>query len=261
MTDSLLADPAPSNNTDPNKNYLNDYINEGGKFHDPNKDLALEKLAKGKFEADNYIKHLESRLDDMRKDYLNLDSEYKSRARLEELADRLADKQLTSSDNTPNANEVNTPQLDPKLVESLVSNKLKEYEISKRQEDNFELVRSKLKERFGPNYQHVIKEQSENLGLTEDFVNNLARTQPNALFKLFNVDATSSPNNNFQAPPTSSQRSDSFAPKTPKRTWTYYQNLKKTDYKTYSDPRTQTQMYKDAMELGEEFEDGDFYTK
>lgn len=261
MTDSLMADQTPQTNIDPNKSYLKEYISEGGKFHDPNVEIAYEKLAKGKFEADNYIKHLESRLDEMRKDYLSLNDEYKSRARLEELADRLANQQLTSSDSTSNANEVNTPPLDPKLVESLVSNKLKEYEINKRQEENFELVRSKLKERFGSNYQHVVKEQSESLGLTEDFVNNLARTQPNALFKLFNVDATPNPNNNFQAPPTPSQRSDNFAPKTPKRTWSYYQNMKKTDAKTYYDPKTQTQMYKDAMDLGEEFEDGDFYTR
>ena len=62
----------------------------------------------------------------------------------------------------------------------------------------------------------------------------------------------------FQAPPRATQRSDSFAPKSTKRTWSYYQDLKKSDPKAYNNPKTIVQMHKDYAELGSTFEDGDF---
>jgi hypothetical protein len=42
------------------------------------------------------------------------------------------------------------------------------------------------------------------------------------------------------------------------RTWSYYENLRKTDQRKYIDPKTQKQMFQDRMELGESFMDGSF---
>ncbi len=44
------------------------------------------------------------------------------------------------------------------------------------------------------------------------------------------------------------------------RTWSYYENLRKTDKRKYIDPKTHAQMLKDATELGDAFRDGDFDT-
>jgi hypothetical protein len=61
----------------------------------------------------------------------------------------------------------------------------------------------------------------------------------------------------FQAPPKSSL--NTFTPGAPKkRTWSYYQELKKNDPRTYLSKETTVQMHKDYTELGKEFEDGDF---
>jgi hypothetical protein len=42
------------------------------------------------------------------------------------------------------------------------------------------------------------------------------------------------------------------------RTWDWYQKLKVSDPKKYYSPETNVQMHKDALSLGEAFEDGDF---
>jgi hypothetical protein len=42
------------------------------------------------------------------------------------------------------------------------------------------------------------------------------------------------------------------------RTWSYYEELRKKDRAKYLDPKTQSQMFKDAQELGNAFKDGSF---
>jgi hypothetical protein len=43
-----------------------------------------------------------------------------------------------------------------------------------------------------------------------------------------------------------------------KRTWSYYQEIKKADLNKYLSPKVQQQMHRDASDLGSAFQDGDF---
>jgi hypothetical protein len=121
--------------------------------------------------------------------------------------------------------------------------------------DNFNLVRSKLEERFGPNYQGTLTKQIQDLGLTKEFVDDLARNHPTVLFKTLGMDqpVQTEP---FQAPVRSL---GNFAPSgEKKRTWSYYQQMRRENPKLYHDPKTVVQMHNDAIKLGDEFEDGDY---
>lgn len=259
MTDNLFDENDPVQ-VDPNKDYLNELIGENGKFHKADREEALKALARGKVEADAYIPVLEKRLDDLRADYLKIRDENVSRARLEDLIEQLsASKQLASSEENQNANEVNTkPVIDPNEIKNIFSSQIREYENTKKEQENANLVRNKLQERFGSNYKSVLKEQVETLGLTEDFVNDLARKHPKLLFKTLGVDENNQ-QENFQAPPRSSQqRTDSFAPKTEKRTWSYYEKMRKENPKQYYDPKIAVQLHRDAIDLGDAFKDGNW---
>jgi hypothetical protein len=253
MADNLLDqtnDNQPEQ-IDPNKDYLTELVGEGKKFKSP------QELARGKYEADLYVRTLERQKDELRSDFLKLKDEQAARAKLEDLIDQWSNKQQSSSDNTQ-ANEQQTtkPVIDSKEIESLVSSKIQEHELTKKQQENFAQVRTKLKERFGNNYQEVLKQQIDNLGLNEDFINDLARRYPTVLYKTLGLDQEQ--RESFQSPPRSNQRSDNFAPSTTKRTWSYYQKIKKENPKLYYDPKTTVQMHNDAIALGKEFEDGDF---
>ena len=85
MNETLLSgDQTPQ--IDPNKDYLAELVGEGKKFK-TDKDLA-----RGKYEADLYVKTLERQLDELRNDHLKLREDYTARAKLEELLGQLEAK-------------------------------------------------------------------------------------------------------------------------------------------------------------------------
>lgn len=223
---------------------------------DQKKFRSPEELARGKYESDLYIKTLEKRLDEMRADYLQAREENMAKAKLEDLIDQISKRQESPSSYEPPAKEDKMP-FDPNQIESLVETHIGKYETQRQEQANFNMVKEKLKERYGIRYQDHLKEHIDDLGLTQDYVNDLAKKSPKALLKTLGLDEAPQ-RDPFQAPVRSSQRTDSFAPKTLQRTWSYYQNLKKTDPKLYSNPKTTIQMHKDYAELGAKFEDGDF---
>ncbi len=255
MTNLLNDDNAtdsPSEEVDPNKNYLAELVGDDKKFKTP------EELAKGKYIADQYIEVLKKRQDEMRADYLKLREDNTAKASLEDLLKQM--EQRLASNEQPNVKEEDKPTFDPKQIESLVSTKIQEHEVNRRQVDNFNMVRSKLQERYGKNYKNVVEQQIEDLGITEAELNDMAHRQPKVLIRTLGLDKQPEPQQQFQTPPTGSQRRDTFTPKgAEKRTWSYYQNLKKTNPELWFDRKTAVQMQEDAIALGDAFKDGDYH--
>lgn len=249
MTDDLFTPQEDHPVVDPNKNYLNELVGEGKKFK------TVEDLARGKFEADQYVEILKKRSDDFLDDYIQLRDERIAKARLEEYQ-----SQPQSSNNPPPVKE-EKPAINPDELDTFVSRKIRENETLRKQQENFKLVQDKLKERFGDRFSTILQQESEKLKMTTETVNNLARNQPEVLLRLVGADQQPS-QDIFQSPPRSSQRTDNFAPRGPeKRTWSYYQNMKKANPELYKDRKTAIQMQQDAIELGETFRDGNYYVK
>jgi hypothetical protein len=253
MTDSLFE--GADNALDPNKDYLAELVGDGKKFKTP------QDLAKGKYEADNYVSLLTKKLDQLRDDYTKLDTDYKARAKLEELMDKhFNSQQQSSSETNLTANDRDKPGIDPKQIEELVDTRIKQTKQFEREQANLSKVKDKLVERFGSNYQTILNERIESLELSAEDVNALAKKSPTALFKALELEAPTQ--DSFQAPPRSQKRSDTFSPKGgPKRTWSYYQDLKKANPQLYNDPKITIQMEKDYLALGDSFEDGDFHSQ
>ena len=251
MTENLMADgDLSSEQMDPNKSYLEELVGEGKKFKDQ------ETLARSKWESDSYIKILERRLDERANDYKSLKADYDSRASLQELIEQ-AKQQFTSSETPPAIGE-QKPAIDSQEIQSLVSKSILEHENTKRQTENYNQVVSKLRERYGNNYQANLKSQMDALDLTESEINDMARNRPKVLFRTLGLDQEVQ-RENFQSPPRSDRRSDSFAPQVKERTWSYYQELKKANPNLYNDPQTNIQMQQDYIRLGDKFEDGNFH--
>jgi hypothetical protein len=252
MTDNLLNPELdkPQDDIDPNKNYLPEMLE---KFKTP------EAIALGKARADNYIKILERRLDETRDDYIKERESNLSKARLEELINQLSAKQSSSEE--PPAKDEPQP-FDPKQIESLVSSQIQAHEMSRQQTQNFKMVEDRLRERYGSNYKTHLRNQIDDLGITEQELNEMARKQPKVLLRTLGADKPPE-RDPYQNIPTSSQRStDTFTPtSTQKRTWSYYEDLKKKDPKVWLDRKTAIQMAKDAEQLGDAFMDGNFYVK
>lgn len=247
MTTSLLGNP-DDNQLDPNKNYLEELVGEDKKFK------SVDDLAKGKFMSDLHIATLEQRLDEMREEYKRAAEQAKAAEKLQDLLTRLENQDdLSSRENTQNSKEDSKTALDPEQLESLIASSISKRETSRKQEENFNLVMEKVREKYGDSYARTLNEQAKEMDLSADEVDNLARRNPKLFFKTFGLDENRSVES-FQAPPGSS-KSTTFAPKVQKRTMSYYRDLRKTNPSLYFDRKIAVQMDKDALALGEAFFD------
>lgn len=247
---SLLADDQSDTvQIDESKKYYEELVGEGKKFKDP------EALARSKYEADTYIEILKRQNDSMRSDALKWREEALAKAKLEELIDQLQSKSKTE-DNTPVPPESKVQPVDLPDFDKLFSDKITAHETAKMRKANQRAVKDKLIERYGKNYQSTVKQQIEDLGISEDIFNQMAENYPQMLFKTLELDKPRQ-TENFQAPPRNAvQGLPSSGNKD--RTWSYYQELKKTNPKLYYDPKISNQMQEDYQRLGSAFEDGDF---
>lgn len=252
MTDSLLSgNDLPA--FDENKDYFSELVGEGKKFRDE------KALAKGKAFSDHHIALIERENAERLEEIRSLREELNTRASVEEIIDQMK-RETTSNDNNQNVNVDNRqPSFDPDQIESLISNKISLHERNKIESENFTKVQAKLREQYGESYKTVLSTQLQELGLSDEDAVSLAKKSPQAFFRQFGLDKPKQ-TESFDAPPASRRRNDSFTPTSgPKRTWSYYQNMKRTNPSLYWDPKTQLQKDRDYIALGREFEDGDFH--
>jgi hypothetical protein len=213
-------------------------------------------IAKGKVEGDMYVEHLKRLRDEDRQDNAAMREQYKAGPKIQELIN-----QLTSGRTQNEANHVvpePQPEVDLNKIQELVNAQIQASKQVDRENSNATEVERKLSEHYGPNYRQVLKQQVDQLGLTPEFVNDLARKHPQVLYRTLGLDGKTS--DNFQTPVSSSVRQDPSSPNANKRTWSYYQKMRKDNPNLYRDPKTVNQMFKDANELGSSFEDGDYHS-
>lgn len=211
---------------------------------------APEELIETKVESDVYIKTLEWQKDQLRADYMKSQEEIQRGKALETLIDQLKTKDTQAPTPTKPTENTQTPTDFDQLFEM-------KYETKKRVEienNNFNEVQKKLRERFGHNAPSVLSDQAQALGLSKDDVHSLAKKSPEAFFRVMGLDQQRN-TENFMTPPRSDVRSDHFAPKPIKRTMTFYNDMRLKNPKQYWDPKTQVQMHKDGEALGVAFFD------
>lgn len=243
MTDNILGD-----NSEP-KSYAEELVGESKKFKD------IESLAKGKYESDRFIELQNKRFDELRDQYATVLEESKAKAKLEDLIEEY--KSLASTA-PPQGKEVTQPATKPDDIRKLVSEEVTTLRRQDQERINLDSVQAKLKEQLGDNYSSVVRERIRNIGLSEQDFHDWARKSPTAVLNAIGVNENTK-QETFQAPP---QTTRTFKPVTEqKRTWSYYQELKKNNPKVYYDKSIMNQMLEDAERLGPQFEDGDFNTR
>ncbi len=241
MADSLF-------NNDPDDSADRNALLEKWKAKTPEEVLAA------KVESDLYIKTLTSRMDDLTKDHLQLMEESKAKAQLQDLIDRLEKRGEGQDDNSQqnqHRDENQQPSFKLEDVEAMVQKKLSEADLRKKQDTNFNTIKLTLKERLGDNAQEILKQRREELGLTQDFADELARNHPTVFLKTFGLEEQQ--HDPFRAPPRSNVRPSAFASKEKVRDWNYYQEMKKANPRMYLDPKIAVQMHEDAIALGDRF--------
>lgn len=237
MSNDLFDDKNTSPVIDPNKDYSADLVGEGKKF----KDTAS--LARGKVESDYFIESLKRENSELRQ-------ELQQRAQLAEMIERLgkAPDTLVVPD-TSLAQPVPPKEVN---LDELFEQKFKERETIAKRSENVRKAQAALQETLGADYVNVLVSKAQELGVTKEWINNLAAESPAAVLRLVGAENKSPRGSDLFTPPPASHQSG-FKPSTSVRDKAFYDKMKREDSVKYWSKETQVQMHKDAMDHPERF--------
>lgn len=246
MTDNTLF-TGDDNHQTTNK-YIEELVGENKPFASVEEvpEYVL-KLAKGKHEADQFIGSVTNENKELRQELFGA-------KRVEELVRQLETRNTppqTVVNNEPHPNMDNGSQTQQIDIDKLLDEKLNQYNQRQSQSSNLALVKRELQTHLGDNYGTVVKSKAMSLGLSEEDVNNLARTSPQIVLELFGANKkTPTP----VGPPSSTINSTSLSnTRSDVRNQSFYAKLRKDNPTAYWNQKTQVQMHKDAQTLGEQF--------
>ena len=217
---------------------------KGENWRDP------ETLAKGKLEADGYIKNLEDQLASMREDMKKQDYQSEILTQLQNKAtETSAVNPEVPNDNTSVNTQNTTGAVNEEDLKSLVEKTLNQRELQAKVQTNLELVDKELEGSFGTEAKAQIEKKATELGMSIDRLREIAAESPNAFFALIGE-------NKRPVDPmvSGSVRTEgvSMQPST-ERNFDYYQKLRRENRNLYYSAKTQQQMFEDKARLGEKF--------
>jgi len=224
------------------ENFLENLVGDGKKFTDP------EALAKGKYEADKFVKDLERQNAELREDL-------EKTAKLDELMElvRNQNKAEAQPANTPvvDPSDTSSDQMTPEALKALVEQHVNERETTAKQEKNIAEANRMMEEKFGDTAGRVLVTRAAEVGMAVEDVKQLASQNPKAFAKLMGLDASNpTPSGNLLG---GNVRSESVISNANTRNSAYYSKLRKENKGNYYSPKVQQQMVNDAEALGAAF--------
>jgi hypothetical protein len=232
--------------TTPSESYLQKLVEaKGENWKDP------EVLAKGKLEADGYIKTLEEQLAQMREDLKK--QEYQAQV-LEQLQNKAADstaaKNGVPNDNGSAEGQNTTGSLSEEDLKSLVEKTLTQREKEASVKQNLAQVDKALDDIFGTEALAVVQKKAQELGMSIERMQDIAAESPNAFFALIGEKPKQPMNPMIQG----SVRTEGVNMQaSAERDWSYYQKLRRENKNLYYTPKIQQQLMEDKMRLGDKF--------
>lgn len=231
--------------TTPQESFLQKLVEaKGENWKDP------EVLAKGKLEADAYIKSLEEQLAQQREDLAKAD--YQSKI-LEQLQNKAADS-TAAKNGVPNNNgstdtQNTTASLSEDDLKSLVEQTLTQREKEAVIKQNIQAVNQELEKTFGTEAEAAVQKKAQELGMSMQRMQQIAAESPSAFFALIGEKRQiSNPmvSGSVRTEGVNMQAST-------ERDWAYYQKLRRENPKAYYSPKTQQQIMADRLRLGDKF--------
>ncbi len=217
---------------------------KGENWRDP------ETLAKGKLEADGYIKNLEDQLASMREDMKKQDYQSEILTQLQNKAtETSAVNPEVPNDNTSVNTQNTTGAVNEEDLKSLVEKTLGQRELEAKVQSNLQLVDKELEGSFGTEAKAQIEKKAQELGMSIDRLRDIAAESPNAFFAL--IGENKRPVSPMVA---GSVRTEGVnMQSSTERDFNYYQKLRRENRNLYYSAKTQQQMFEDKARLGDKF--------
>lgn len=264
MSDDLFSSTSPETSAfddtrpgiDQTINYLEELVGEGKKFK------SVEDLARGKAEADAFIKSL-------LREKNELVEEMKKRSTVDDLLAKLKEtngrdpnsmsngnvNQHGGQPNGEGSNGSSAVNLDE--IKAAVKADLEREAQEKQREANLAQVTDTLKSALGDNAVQVLQQKAQELGISLADLREMGAKSPKLLYATLGLGNGTAKKPDLFTPPSSVNTagmgtSPQYGNHKPA---SYYQKLKQTNPKEYFSAKVSVQMHKDAIALGEKFFD------
>lgn len=128
-------------------------------------------------------------------------------------------------------------------IAKMVQETLQQERIQTSFQRNIDEVAKVLENQWGPGYRALMSEKARELGVSQEYLANLAGESPKAFLAAVGA-TTRQPNQNGVAPPRTNTNSN-FDNSTSgdKREWSYYQKMRKENPDLYWAPKTQMEIF------------------
>lgn len=217
--------------------------------------IDYDKLFQGRVEADRFI-------DQLKQENQGLRTDLNSRVTIEDSLSKLLERSTSNNnerrveERLPHPNEAPTPPVPAQGVSKddmmkMVREALETESSKAKRQSNLQVAVTELEKTFGPNYVEHVTRKAQDLGVPVEFFDKLASESPKALLALV---SERNKEGNFSAPPVGSNVNASGGASSGKN-YKYYENIRKSDPKSYWSPHVQNEMYANAAKLGSKFYD------
>lgn len=243
-----VATETTTQETPPQESFVSKLVEtRGEKWGDP------EVIAKGKLEADAYVKTLEEQLAQMREDLGKQDYASQLLTQLQQKAPNPTVGNTVESNNnneseTSAGDNTNQP-VDDETLKSLVEKTLTEREAKATVDQNLSVVVTQLEELYGTEANATVQKKAQELGMSLERIEELAKESPSAFFALLGenkVPAKSLAHTSIRTEGVNYQN-------TGQRDWAYYSQLRRENKNMYYTPKIQQQLMEDKQRLGSKF--------
>ena len=234
----FTGDNQVSDQTNENQDFVKQVVEAKGEaWADP------QTLAKGKLEADKFIDELQTQIK-------NLESAVDKQDYTKELLAKLEEGKAPQPNGVQEP-ENTTPKFDEEQIKSLIQSTLTQTQQDQIKNSNLQKADEKLTEAYGTEAAAAVEKRSKELGLTKERLQEIAADSPDAFMSLMGQTPTK------EASPTVpngklNTSADSFSG-TRTRNWQFYNELRKSDPRTYRSASVQKQMLADRIALGDNF--------
>ena len=244
------TNPAPTST--PTAGVFEQLVGPGKKFSDP------EALAKGKMEADSFVKQLTGEAAQLREIVREQDARLKQLESRTSILDRLNGEPQGAEPNPApvvKAPAPATPEVKGLTAED-VTQLIENRDRNKSEQSNIAKVDQTLFKTLGTDAAAYVKQRAVELGMPVEDLRNIAAKSPSAFFNMIGLSETA---------PTSGQSNSMYVPRNqgnvtdtraPVRNQAYYEALKnKMGAKAFIlDKNIQIQLHKDMNALGDSWE-------
>lgn len=249
MSEDLFGKPnVPT--IDPDKDYFAELVGDNAKFKTP------QALARGKVESDLHISRLESELNELRTDLAKAKTMQDFLDQLDARANRNVSREPELGNQPANQDNGELPHKSNALSRDDVLGLLRQEQEAERQARNVNAVTQALKDVWGGDYQNELRKAAQEVGVSDKFLEDMAKTNPQAFLKLVGADKPNSANANAKAvfsPLGTQVNTSARPPQVQEKDYAYYENLRKTNPTLYHSPAIQNERWAQAKKLGEKF--------